>query len=257
MDQLSDEQPVAPPPRRWRPLGAVDRRVAGVLAEKAKTTPDIYPMSLHAVCTACNQKSNRSPLMQIEPDQAEESLDRLRELGAVGLVEGFGRVQKYRHYLYEWLGVDKVELAVMTELLLRGDQTVGELRGRASRMEPIADMAALRPVLDSLLSKGLVVALTPEGRGQAVSHALYQPRELESLCERYRGRSFQEPAAASSPLDGESRGAVHREAAPVHESEIAGLRLEIAELRQAFDELRDAQLRSAEDLLSLKASLGE
>ena len=69
--------------------------------------------------------------MQLEPDEVEESLDRLRELGAVGLVEGYGRVEKYRHYLYEWLGVDKVELAVMTELLLRGDQTVGELRGRA------------------------------------------------------------------------------------------------------------------------------
>ena len=181
MDQPPVEPQATPPQRRWQPLGAIDRRVIGVLAEKAKTTPDIYPMSLNAISAGCNQKSNRAPLMQLEPADVEESLDRLRGLGAVGLVEGYGRVQKYRHYLYEWLGVDKVELAVMTELLLRGDQTVGELRGRAARMEPIADLAALQPVLDSLKSKGLVVALTPEGRGHVVSHALYQPRELETL----------------------------------------------------------------------------
>ena len=177
MDQSPDGPPATPPQRRWQPLSSIDRRVVGVLAEKAKTTPDIYPMSLNAICTGCNQKSNRSPLMQLEPNEVEESLDRLRELGAVGLVEGYGRVQKYRHYLYEWLGVDKVELAVMTQLLLRGDQTVGELRGRASRMEPLADLAALRVVLDSLKSKGLVIALTPEGRGHAVTHALYKPRK--------------------------------------------------------------------------------
>ncbi len=132
MDQTPTASPTvsppAPPQRRWRPLESIDRRVVGVLAEKAKTTPDIYPMSLNAIRTGCNQKSNRHPLMELEPEEVEESLDRLREIGAVGLVEGYGRVQKYRHYLYDWLGVDKVELAVMTELLLRGEQTVGELR---------------------------------------------------------------------------------------------------------------------------------
>ena len=158
-------EPSASPPvsqRRWQPLGVIDRRVVGVLAEKAKTTPDIYPMSLNAICTGCNQKSNRTPLMQLEAGDVEESLDRLRALGAVGLVEGYGRVAKYRHYLYEWLGVDKVELAVMTELLLRGPQTEGELRGRAARMEPIADLGALRPVITALKARGLVLPLTPE-----------------------------------------------------------------------------------------------
>ena len=140
-EEAAGVSPPSPPQPRWQPLGAIDRRVLGVLAEKAKTTPDIYPMSLNAICTGCNQKSNRSPLMQLEPSEIEESLDRLRELRAVGLIEGYGRVAKYRHYLYEWLGVDKVEMAVMTELLLRGDQTVGDLRGRAARMEPIPDLA--------------------------------------------------------------------------------------------------------------------
>ena len=125
--------------------------------------------------------------MQLEPADVEESLDRLRGLGAVGMVEGYGRVQKYRHYLYEWLGVDKVELAVMTELLLRGDQTVGELRGRAARMEPIADLAALQPVLDSLKAKGLVIGLDAgQGRGHVVTHALYKPREIEALRAKYQ-----------------------------------------------------------------------
>ena len=73
--------PSASPPasqHRWQPLGTIDRRVAGVLAEKAKTTPDTYPMSLNAICTGCNQKSNRNPLMQLETSDVEESLDRLR-----------------------------------------------------------------------------------------------------------------------------------------------------------------------------------
>src|SRR3972149_1665262 len=123
----------------WQPLSAVDRRVVGVLAEKAKNTPDAHPMALNTICMGCNQKSTRHPGMQLEPADVQESLDRLRDLGAVGIIEGYGRVAKYRHYLYEWLGVEKIELSVMTELLLRGDQTVGELRGRASRMDLIAD----------------------------------------------------------------------------------------------------------------------
>ena len=145
------------PAARWRPLNSIDRRVLGVLGEKAKTTPDAYPMTLNSLVAGCNQKSNRAPVLQLEPDQVEESLDRLREFGAVALVEGSGRVQKYRHYLYEWLGVGKIELSVMIELLLRGEQTVGELRGRVSRMDPINDLNALRELLTSLKDKGLVI----------------------------------------------------------------------------------------------------
>ena len=111
---------------------------------------------------------------------SEESLDRLRALGAVTLIEGYGRVTKYRHCLYEWLGVEKVELSVMAELLLRGAQTEGELRGRASRMDPISDLPALRTLLASLMTKRLVLSLTPEGRGHMVTHA-FAPRELEHL----------------------------------------------------------------------------
>ena len=165
----------------WQPMGSAERRVLGVLVEKAKTTPENYPLSLNAVRTGCNQKNNRAPVMQLEDEQVEASLDELRRAGAVTVIEGSGRVDKYRHRAYEWLGVEKVELAVMAELLLRGAQTIGELRARAARMEPIKDLVALRPVLDSLEAKRLIVYLTPSGRGAVLTHALYQDRELDKL----------------------------------------------------------------------------
>lgn len=174
-EQTESSQPA------WQPLAPRQRRVLGVLIEKAKTTPDGYPMSLNALTNGCNQKSNRSPLMSLKPEEVEEILDELRATGAVAEVQSGGRVPKYRHYAYDWLGVDKYEIAVLAELMLRGQQTVGELRSRAARMEPIADMTALRPVLDSLKQKKLLLELTPPGRGQIVTHGLYKPRELEQL----------------------------------------------------------------------------
>src|SRR5262249_19657021 len=149
------------------------RRVLGVLVEKAKTTPENYPLSVNALRTGCNQKSNRFPMMQLEEEQVDEALDKLREVGAVAVVQGTSRVDRVRHLAYDWLGVEKVELAVMAELLLRGSQTVGELRGRAARMEPIKDLGELRPTLDALEKKGLIVYLTPHGRGCIVTHTLY------------------------------------------------------------------------------------
>jgi uncharacterized protein YceH (UPF0502 family) len=172
-------EPTATP--RWQPLEGLDRRVLGVLVEKAKTTPENYPLSLNSLKSGCNQKNNRSPLMQVEEEQVESALESLRKVGAVVVIQGNGRVEKFRHLAYDWLGVDKVELAVMAELLLRGTQTVGELRGRAARMEPIKDMGELRPVLDSLVAKGLVQFLTPEGRGAVVTHTLYLDREMDKV----------------------------------------------------------------------------
>jgi uncharacterized protein len=265
MEESHPDKPQATPPaHHWRPVSAIDRRVLGVLAEKAKTTPDIYPMSLNAICTGSNQKSNRAPLMQLEPDAVEESLDRLRQVGAVGLVEGYGRVQKYRHYLYEWLGVDKVEIAVMTELLLRGDQTVGELRVRASRMEPIADLAALRPVLDSLKAKGLLVPLTPEGRGHVVAHALYKPHEMETLQAKYAGgwtesvrATFTESTpAADHPTMSHAANPTIGGDIDVLQQELASLRQQIAQYDREIDEIRNTQAQAADELRQLKEALG-
>lgn len=234
MTTPTPESQTSPPAPRWRPVSSIDRRVLGVLVEKAKTTPDVYPMSVNAICTGANQKNNRHPLMQLEPDDVEGSLERLRALGAVAEVQGGGRVLKYRHYMYDWLGVDKVEMAVMTELLLRGAQTVGELRGRASRMEPIADLAALRPVLESLKTKGLVIFLTPEGRGQVVSHALYEPHELEKVRrEQAEAPVSHEASAAAGPAP----PVRDRGSAEDWSRQLAELRAEVAALRREFDNL--------------------
>jgi len=202
--------------RKWRPLPPQERRVLGVLAEKAKTTPEQYPLSLNALTSGCNQKSNRHPQMNLEAERVEEVLERLRGMGAVTEILGGGRVARFRHNLYEWLGVDKVELAVMTELLLRGTQTAGELRGRAARMEPIADVAALRPILHSLQEKGLVISLTPEGRGQTVTHALHRPEELQKI---RRNVASGAPASGASDDDAEDvvAGDFERDATEVPE----------------------------------------
>ena len=181
------------PKPKWKPLPSLERRILGVLGEKAKTTPDAYPLSLNALVNGCNQKSNRYPQMNVEPIQAENALEKLRAIGAVSEVQGGGRVAKFKHYLYEWLGVNKVESAVMIELLLRGSQTMGELRARAARMEPIADVAALRPIVQELINRGLVISLTPEGRGQIVTHALYLEEEMEKV----RRKAAEDADAAS------------------------------------------------------------
>jgi uncharacterized protein YceH (UPF0502 family) len=260
MNEQSASEGQQPKQPRWQPLPAIDRRVAGVLVEKAKTTPSAYPMSLNAVVTAANQKSNRDPVMQVEPEDVEESLDRLRNLGAVGLVEGYGRVAKYRHYLYDWLGTDKVELAVMAELLLRGPQTEGELRTRASRMEPIADLPALRPVLESLKSKGLIIPLTPEGRGHVVTHALYPPNELERVKAHFAAVR-PAPTAAAESADAVQRSVtgVAPPAASLVEAlraEIEELRLELTTIRSELADLAAAMERSDSEIRQLKSDLG-
>jgi uncharacterized protein len=272
---VSDVTPTSEPKikPRWQPISGIDRRVLGVLAEKAKTTPDIYPMSLNAICTGCNQKSNRDPVMQLEPADVEESLDRLRELGAVGIIEGYGRVAKYRHYLYEWMGVEKVELSVMTELLLRGDQTVGELRGRASRMDPIADLTALKTILDVLKAKRLIMSLSPEGRGQVVSHTLYKPREVEALKTKYAGTTaasssyhdeFADDVPVTRPVSKPATilprttvphvGSSNQMANMQRDIEL--LRTEMTQLRADFETVSAEQKCLANELRSLKESLG-
>ncbi len=203
--------------------------------EKAKTTPDSYPMTLNALTNACNQKSNRAPQMNLSPDDIEQAIEELREMGAAAEVQSSGRVAKFRHYMYEWLGVDKVELAVMTELLLRGEQTLGELRGRAARMEPIADLHALRPVIDSLIEKELIVSLTLPGRGQVITHNLYTPERLDKLKEQYA--SGQGASEQAKPSTASARPKVTMQAFQQLQSEVAELRTEVAELRDQLERL--------------------
>jgi uncharacterized protein YceH (UPF0502 family) len=229
---------------KWKPLEPNQRRVLGVIIEKAKTTPAAYPITVNAIVLGCNQKSNRAPLMALDDFDVEKALGELGALGAVSEIDWLGRVAKYKHHAYEWLGVSKVELAVMAELLLRGEQTLGELRVRAARMEPIADLPDLRPIVDALLQRRLMIELTPPGRGQMVTHNLYEARELAEL----RGRISGHPRGAAV-AEGGARAvqpsaeiASERGAAPF--SEIAELREEVARLRQHIHAL-EARIKAA------------
>jgi uncharacterized protein len=177
----SAPRPTAEASPDWKPLTAKQRRVLGTLMEKSKTTPDAYPMTFTGLCTGCNQKSNRAPISNYTSEQIETIVDELRTLGALTIVQGLGRVTKVRHYAYQWLAISKVEAAVMTELLLRGEQTLGELRTRASRMEPIQDLQHMNDLFAELKRRNLVVELSPPGRGQVVSHNLYPEWELEQV----------------------------------------------------------------------------
>ena len=195
-------------PAKWQPLTEEQCRVVGVLIEKAKTTSEQYPLSLNSVTTGCNQKSNRNPVTNVDSEDVQIVLDELRNLGAVVEVQSGGRVAKYKHLMYEWLSVDKVELAVVAELLLRGEQTVGELRGRAARMEPIPDLQTLRPVLQSLVQKRLVIELAPQGRGQTITHGLIDDAGRDAMTRRAavsENTQAPEPAARSrTPNDNPS-----------------------------------------------------
>lgn len=229
---------------KWRPLSPRQRRVLGVLIEKAKTTPDAYPMTINAIVAGCNQKSNRDPVMNLSSDDVEDVLVELRQLGAVSEVQQGGRVSRFRHLAYEWLGVDKTELAVMAELMLRGEQTVGELRGRAARMEPIADLDALRPVLQSLTDKKLVVALTPSGRGQVVTHGLHKDREWDEVRTRAAESARADTADAGEPARGGSSargGGVTSDMFSELQLEVAELRAELARVRERLEQLEGAQ----------------
>lgn len=187
-DETNEEKP------KPVPISAAARRVLGVLVEKAKTVPDSYPMTLAAIIAGSNQKSNRDPKMDLDDEDTLLALDELRELGAAREIQGSGRAVKYRHAAYDWLDVDGPQSAVMTELLLRGPQTAGEIRSRASRMHSFDDLKAAQGVIDALIEKGLIESVTPPGRGQIFAHTLYPPQERQYLVAK-----VEKQAAASVP----------------------------------------------------------
>ncbi len=248
-----------PVERAWVALTADERRVFGVLVEKAKTTPDAYPLSLAAVVTGCNQKSNRDPVVTYDADDVEETCHRLRKKGAVIQVDSGGRVVRYKHLMYEWLKVNKVESAVMTELLLRGTQTEGDLRARASRMEPIADLGALQAVLDALLARDLIVYLSPPGvrRGVVVTHNLYPPKDLERERLRFTQGSFDTPEPEAPPVRTSASTAPSRPATfQVDPAEVQTLRNEMQTLRNEMQTLRDMTEKLTAEVRDLKTALG-
>jgi uncharacterized protein YceH (UPF0502 family) len=194
-------------------------------------------MSVNALVVGANQKSNRDPILNLSDLDVEDILVRCQKKGLAIKITG-GRVIRWRHSLYEAWRADKIELAVLGELLLRGPQTEGELRTRASRMEPIDDLDALRAVLRPLVERNLVVYLTPEERrGAVLTHGFHDLEELKRL----RARNMAEPMPAAAPTPAPSR--------PEGPDEIAALKQAVAALRNEVDGLRD-------ELRQFKQSLG-
>jgi uncharacterized protein YceH (UPF0502 family) len=237
----------------WPVLDLNERRILGVLVEKAKTTPDAYPLSINALVTGCNQKSNRDPILNLTDDDVEDALVRLQRQNLAMKITG-GRVVRWRHLLYEAWHLDKVDIAILAELLLRGPQTLGELRTRVSRMEPLDDLDTLRNALRPLVERNLVVWLTPEDRrGAVLTHGFHDPKELSHLRARHAAEPAPAPLPATSPVHAAPLPAPPLPAVPAGWAEA---REEIAALKEVVHRLRDDLAALQGEVRNLKQSLG-
>ncbi|HQR08829.1 MAG TPA: DUF480 domain-containing protein [Gemmatales bacterium] len=213
-------------------LTPLERRILGVLVEKAKTTPDSYPLTLNSLITGCNQKSNREPVMDVSDAEVEEAIPNLKKLGYMQQIMGSGRTDKFRHCLYDAMKLDKVQLAIIAELLLRGAQSEGDLRGRANRMEPIADLEALRPIVKTLAERGMVIYLTPEGRrGTMVTHGFHTAEELMLLKSRAERWAVEEPVAAAAPRSAPASSSLEPRLVAIEQA-VTELREQVADLKR-------------------------
>jgi hypothetical protein len=139
-------------------LSSTEIRVLGCLLEKQRTTPDHYPLSLNSLRLACNQSTNREPVVQYDEATIRDALHRLQRRGFTRLA-GAGRAAKYRHLLAEALPMSSAEQAVMCVLMLRDPQTPGELKQRGERIHPFADLAEVHATLSALIERELVARL--------------------------------------------------------------------------------------------------
>ncbi len=211
---------------------AVEIRVLGCLVEKQRTTPDAYPLSLNALRLACNQSTNRDPVVAYEEQDVVEALRRLALRGWTRLASGAGsRARKYRHLLDDAFGLDDAEVSLLAVLMLRGPQTPGELKQRAERLHAFASLGTVHDALDRLVE-----------RGQVARHPR-RPGQKEERFEQLLGGGEATPAAAQPAAEGDE--AAQATDAPVPEPElkpaedrltrlereVAALRAELAELR--------------------------
>jgi uncharacterized protein len=205
-------------------------RVLGCLLEKQRTTPDTYPLSLNSLRLACNQSTNRDPVVRYDEALLRDALHGLERRGLARLASGAGsRAAKYRHLLDQALPLSGEERAVMTTLMLRGAQTPGELKQRGERMYPFADLAAVQGVLDALIERGLVRRL-PRRPGQKEERYEHELGE-DAQGEESNGLASADGAGAESrqrdePIDAPSDGGL--------EQRVARLEREVAELRAAL-----------------------
>jgi uncharacterized protein YceH (UPF0502 family) len=211
-------------------LTDVEARVLGSLIEKEMTTPDHYPLSLNALTNACNQTSNRDPVVQYDEATLADAIEAMRKRSLVRAVQQAGsRVMKYRHLASETLGTDARQTAVLGVLMLRGPQTPAELRTRGSRLVPLEDLEDIETTLNELIAREAtaLVARLPRRAGQKeVRYAHLLSGDV----------TFDAPdqAAVRAPADAERIGALEEAMAELR-NEVADLRGQLAEFRRQFE----------------------
>ena len=217
------------------PLNEREVRVVGSLVEKQVTTPDYYPLTLNALTNACNQISNRDPVVRYDEREVSEAVETLRERNLVYIFYGAdSRVPKYKHMMREVYSLSPQELAVMCVLMLRGPQTVGEVRGRTGRLYEFAELREVEETLDALAHRDepLVVKLPRQaGRKEArYAHLLSGPPGIEEAGEEQPGHAAPRPPSSTRAAEGERVARL--------EAEVETLRTEVAELRRQLEEFR-------------------
>ena len=208
-------------------LNPIEARVLGALIEKDITTPDYYPLSLNALVNACNQKSNRDPVMSLEENAVRDALYSLNEKGLAGSVSSAdSRVSKYEHRLQETCNLTRGETAILCVLLLRGPQTPGELRGRTERMFSFNDLSEVQSALQRLMQReGALVKMLARQPGTK------EARYAHLLCGEVEGpEAATEAVVTSASLDG---GRITR-----LEIEVGNLKSEVAALREQLESFR-------------------
>jgi uncharacterized protein len=213
-------------------LTAAQARVLGALVEKEVTTPDYYPLSLNALMNACNQRSNREPVMNLDEDDIRQALHGLEDKRLAGRARSAdGRVTKYEHWLGEAFNFSRAETALLCVLLLRGPQTPGELRGRTERMfrfEEIGDvLAGLQKLMEREPPLAAVLPRQPGTKEARYAHLLSGPVESLQIASA-EPASFQD----SDPGAGAIQERIERVEAAVDE-----LRQQVAALSRKIDDL--------------------
>jgi uncharacterized protein len=210
-------------------LSLLEARVLGVLVEKQRTVPDTYPLSLNALLAGCNQKTNRDPVINVTEAEVRATVDRLRSLSLV--VESSGeRVMRYAHNIERVLGVPSQAVALLASLMLRGPQTVGELRINSDRLHRFADGSAVEGFLHELAGRdaGALVAELPRQPGEREKRWMH----LLSGAPSPATVRASEPAVANVDASGEL--AALKEAVRRLEGEVATLKDNMATMRDAF-----------------------
>jgi uncharacterized protein YceH (UPF0502 family) len=231
-------------------------RVLGALLEKQRTTPDAYPLSLNALRAACNQSTNRDPVVDYDEATIRDALHRLSRRRWARLASGPGsRAAKYRHLFDEALGLGRPELAVLAVLMLRGPQTPGELRQRTERLHTFSDAESLHAVLDTLIEREMVVRLLrrPGQKEERYAHLLAGEDAVEPAA------AVHVPAAAATPDLAPPAAAVAPPPAAVasgSDHRLDRLEREGNELRGQVAELRSEVTELREEVAALRRELG-